>query len=126
MAKQIELTKRVLDFSQRPGPRLKEQGKHSGEEFYDSSLNEWFKEALSSDRTLVVILDGTDGYLTSFIDEAFGRLVYDYGLSKVKNNLKIISNFEPEWLSRLESRTFPIWEERRRNGEAPKHTLAIN
>lgn len=124
MAGQVEITKRISDFSLRPGPRLKEQGKHSGEEFYDTYLNKWFKDAKDTNAILIVILDGTDGYLTSFIDEAFGRLVYFYGLDEVKKHLKIISELEPEWITRLTSKTYPSWEERRVHGEAPKITVS--
>lgn len=122
MAEQTKLIRRVADFSLRPGPRYCQQGDYSGEEFYDNCLKSWFEDALNSNSILEVILDGTDGYLTSFIDEAFGRLVYDFGLDCVKRNLKITSVVEPEWANRLENRSFPAWETRRIENIPPKHT----
>lgn len=122
MAEQNIITRWVADFSLRPGPRYCEQGKFSGEEFYDHFLKSWFEEAINSNSSLEVILDGTDGYLTSFIDESFGRLVFDFGLNEVKSRLIVISKLEPEWLNRLENKTFPAWSERRKKGDAPKHT----
>lgn len=122
MAEQNIITRRIADFSLRPGPRYCEQGKFSGEEFYDDFFKSWFEEAINSNSILEVVLDGTDGYLTSFIDESFGRLVYDFGLSEVKSRLKVTSQLEPEWLKRLDNKTFPAWNTRRENGDAPKHT----
>lgn len=39
----------------------------------------------SKDLMLLVDLDGTSGYPSSFLDEAFGELVYDFSLEEVKN-----------------------------------------
>lgn len=124
MEKQNIISKRVMDFSLRPGPRYFNQGPSSGEEFYARFLNPWFKEALKANALLEVVLDGTDGYLASFIDEAFGRLVYDFGLETVKNNLIVVSNLEPEWKSIMNRTTFPVWQTRRERCESPKHTLS--
>lgn len=122
MAEQAKLIRYVTDFSRRPGPRYCEQGPSSGEEFYDDFLNPWFKEALNSSMVLEVVLDGTDGYLTSFIDEAFGRLVYDFGIDCVKSQLSVVSQVEPEWNKRLENKTFPAWVKRKEENQEPKHT----
>lgn len=124
MAEQTKITKYVKDFSLRPGPRYINQGDFSGEQFYNEYLKEWFEEAIRSNMVLEVVLDGTDGYLTSFIDESFGRLVYDFGLSEVHDRLRVISELEPEWLTRLETKSYPAWSERRLKNEAPKNTLA--
>lgn len=59
------------DFSPHPGPRFAKQGSHSGE-----SLRRKLLDLL--DRTtgyITVILDGTKGIGSSFLDEAFGGLV---------------------------------------------------
>lgn len=122
MAEQAQIIKNVLDFSQSPGPRYIEQGPSSGELFFDEALSHWFREALTQGRQLVVVLDGTDGYLTSFLDESFGRLVYYNGANTVKKHLKVISQVEPEWLKMLDEKTFVNWEKRRLAGEAPKIT----
>lgn len=122
MAEQIQIVKKVLDFAQSPGPRFIDQGPNSGEQFYNEALSHWFEEALNKGKQLVVILDGTDGYLTSFLDESFGRLVYYNGADKVKRNLIVVSEVEPEWLKMLNEKTFINWENRRSAGEAPKIT----
>ncbi len=85
------IIKYVRDYAQSPGPRYDDQGKKSGEDFFNSRLKSWFNDAVSSSRKLIVVLDGTDGYLSSFLDESFGRLVYYFGLDNVVKNLKIIS-----------------------------------
>lgn len=116
--------RRVSDFSLRPGPRYREQGNYSGEEFYDDCLKPWFEEALVKHIPLNLVLDGTDGYLSSFLDESFGRLVYDFSEDKVKKNLVISSHQEPYWVTKLVSKTFPNWEQRRLIGNSPKTTFA--
>ena len=59
------------DFSRFPGPRFVRQGKNSGEKFRDDLL----LPQLEAGRTVVVDLDGTLGYGSSFIEEAFGGLL---------------------------------------------------
>lgn len=116
------IKKNVADFSLRPGPRYIEQGKDSGELFYNQYLKKWFDEALTTNSILEIVLDGTDGYLSSFIDEAFGRLVFYYSKRRVENVLRVISVREPHWLIKLSEKTYPAWEERRIQGKAPKNT----
>lgn len=125
MENQDIITKRVLDFSDRPGPRYREQGKDSGEEFYINWLKNWFDEAIRNGKHLKVILDGPDGYLSSFLDEAFGRLVYDYGKEKVDSTLIVISKQEPVWIDKLNKKTFPSWNERKLKGWSPRVTQSI-
>lgn len=59
------------DFSVFPGGRYPSDGKYSGEEFRESILI----PALKSEDSLIVELDGTRGYGSSFLEEAFGGLV---------------------------------------------------
>jgi phosphomannomutase len=83
------------DFSRAPGARYRTDGKYSGEEFYENILKGLFIEILSLKYKLRIILDGTHGYATSFLDEAFGRLAKDFGIDKVKENVILISEEEP-------------------------------
>lgn len=117
---------KIADWSTKPGPRYREQGPKSGEEFYCDILRNWYNEAVAQGTTLTVILDGTEGYLTSFIDEAFGRLAYEFGAENVRNLLIIESKLEPEWEKRIYGKTFSAWEERRREGKAPRTTKSID
>lgn len=96
---------------------------NSGEAFYHRLLNVHFTTALKEKRPLTVNLDGVDGYAHSFIDEAFGRLVYDFGLENVNRHLLLISNEEPHWIGMLERSTYPLWEKRREISVAPKATM---
>ncbi|MFR9498211.1 MAG: STAS-like domain-containing protein [Rikenellaceae bacterium] len=106
---------RVLtDFSEYPGPRYIAQGKSSGEMFYYEKLNPSFAESVKSGDKLTVVLDGTAGYASSFLDEAFGNLVYDFTLDVVKKHIGIISNDEPHWIDMISNKTFNEWEDRRK------------
>lgn len=115
-------TIKVVDFTEYPGPRYCDQGKSSGEEFYHSVLNSQFAESLKKGSNLAVDLDGTAGYASSFLDEAFGNLIYDFTLEQVKNHLKIISTEEKDWITMISEMVFPDWEERRNTEKKPKKT----
>lgn len=110
------------DFSEYPSLRHCSISEDSGEEFYHTILNKRFKEALDKNQKLVVDLDYTAGYAPSFLDEAFGNLVYDFGLDIVKKRTEIISREEPDWIEMLEKQTYEQWERRRINKKAPKIT----
>jgi len=58
------------DFSRFPAGRFKDDGAFSGERFRDVLV-----ERLRSAEKLVIDLDGTMGYGSSFLEEAFGGLV---------------------------------------------------
>lgn len=108
---------RVLDFDEFPGLRHCSISENSGEEYYHKVLNKAFKNAYEKNEKLVVDLDGTDAYASSFLDEAFGNLVYDFSLANVKRLVEIISTDEPHWVKMLEEKTYPQWEARRINNE---------
>jgi hypothetical protein len=61
----------ALDFSKFPGGRYRRLGKFSGEEFREDRL----LPALRAGEKVEVVLDGTAGYGSSFLEEAFGGLV---------------------------------------------------
>ena len=63
---------KIADFAKFPGPRYKDLGKYSGEEFRDDLLIPAISEKNSN---LIVDLDGVFGYGSSFLEEAFGGLV---------------------------------------------------
>lgn len=90
------------DFSPTPGARYRTDGKFSGQEFYESILNKAFSKTSSIGQKLVIVLDGTAGYATSFLDEAFGRLARDFGVEKVKSGLSLVSVEEPELLEEID------------------------
>ena len=86
----------VRDFTRTPGPRMRQDGPHSGEEFRDTYLLPKFREAVAEGVCLNVILEETKGYASSFLEEAFGGLVRKgYRKKDVKKYLKIHSNDRP-------------------------------
>lgn len=58
------------DFTKYPGGRYKKHGTGSGEEFREKFLI----PNLQKEEQLTIILDGTAGYSSSFLEEAFGGL----------------------------------------------------
>lgn len=111
------------DYTEYPALRHSTLSEYSGEDFYHSKLNHLFYEALKSEKILVIDLDNTAGYATSFLDEAFGNLVFDFTVEKVRKHLLIISNQEPHWKEMIEKQTFNEWEKRRMQGNNPIVTI---
>ncbi|HEX3666176.1 MAG TPA: STAS-like domain-containing protein [Rhizomicrobium sp.] len=66
------------DFSHCPGGRYRAHGEKSGEEFRD----EFLAPSLKQNDRVEVVLDGTEGYASSFLEEAFGGLVRVVGFAK--------------------------------------------
>jgi STAS-like domain of unknown function (DUF4325) len=83
------------EFSETPGPRSSEEGAFSGEEFRETLLEPRFKEALGSGHELIVDLDGTVGYATSFLEAAFGGLARIYEPELVLKTLVLRCEDEP-------------------------------
>lgn len=124
MEKSQDITLYVKDFSLCPGPRYAEQGNgDSGEDFYHNILNREFSSCVQTLSKLTVNLDGVDGYMSSFLDEAFGNLVFDFGLELVNKYLDIISYEEPEWIEMIKKTTYPDWAKRREKDQFPKKTV---
>ena len=73
------------------------------EEFYEDHLRLAYIEATSKGEMLEVDLDGTEGYATSFLDEAFGRLAEEFGAKNVLKKIEIISVEEPDWIDEIKS-----------------------
>lgn len=113
----------VIDFTEYPGPRYDEQGPESGEKFYVEKLNPLFLKCYRDGKKLVVNLDGTAGFASSFLDEAFGQLTYDFGADLLDEYLIIESGDEPEWPRMIKEESIPQWQKRREEGEAPKVTM---
>jgi hypothetical protein len=112
----------VDSFSEFPGLRNCNISDKSGEEFYHKVLNNEFYTVFIAGVKLTVNLDCTSGYAPSFLDEAFGNLVYDFTLKNVKNHIEIISDQEPHWKEMIERETYNQWENRRKEGKHPTVT----
>lgn len=96
MNKVIDIAK---DFSRYPAGRFISDGPFSGERF----RNEFLVPALQNNEKIVVNLDGTRGYGSSFLEEAFGGLVR---LGFDKDTIKRIISIN----TRDESLTLEIYE----------------
>ena len=112
----------IKDFSEYPGLRHCKISDDSGEEFYHKVLNNAFKTAYEKKEKITINLDGTAGYAPSFLDEAFGNLVYDFGKETVERNVTIISEEEPDLKEMILNETYPQWQERRKEKDKPKKT----
>lgn len=112
----------VLDYTEDPGPRYIKQGESSGEDFYLSILNKKFAECIRNNSILEIELDGTSGYPSSFLDEAFGELVYDFSLEEVKKRVKINTMMFRKRKQQIEEETYPQWEKRRINTDYVVHS----
>ena len=112
------------DYSLYTGLRYCNISDFSGEDFYHKMLNEKFKQALDRNEKLEVVFDDVqdDGYSPSFIDEAFGNLVYDFSAEVVSDNIILRSEKDPHIKYLINEITVPKWEKRREKGEAPKKT----
>lgn len=92
------------DFNGRPGGRFPWEGDHSGEEFRETVLRQRYEEALSKNLQLVVDLDGTSGYASSFLEEAFGGMIRKRYAEKhdLLSRLTVVSEAQPKWKERVD------------------------
>ena len=94
------------DFSKTPGARNYSDGPFSGQEFYEVLLRKKFTDALHSGQKLKVILDGTEGYASSFLNEAFSLLGNEFNPKDVWGNIIIVSNEVPKYITRIKDSIF--------------------
>lgn len=90
------------EFSTTPGPRYKTEGDFSGEQFLAEVLFPRFQEAQAAGGTLLVDLDGTDGYATSFLDGSFGELARKLQPEEVLRVLRFKCDDEPSLIDEIE------------------------
>lgn len=94
------MVKVAQDFTRFPSGRKKKNGNTSGEEFREKFL----EPALKEGSEITVDLDGTIGYGSSFLEEAFGGLVRALQIKpeSLKAKLHLISN-DPALIEEIES-----------------------
>lgn len=87
------------DFSPFAGPRYIRQGSHSGEALRQKLL----RFLKSHPGTVTIVLDGTKGMGSSFLDEAFGGLIRNEGWAKqeIEQRLKFQSRLDPSYISTI-------------------------
>ncbi|CAN5349771.1 hypothetical protein BH09BAC2_BH09BAC2_15600 [soil metagenome] len=93
-------------FTLTPGARYYTDGPKSGQEFYDELLKKEYMQALEEKVKLKIILDGTDGYASSFLNEAFSLLGNECGADNVWNNLIIVSNEVPKYIDKVKKSVY--------------------
>ena len=91
----------ATDYTKTPGGRFISEGEYSGQDFREKVLKPKFLQALENNDQLTVILDGGYGYVTSFLEEAFGGLAREMRNSKIKDII-IISEEEPQLISKIQ------------------------
>jgi len=82
----------ATEFSDTPAGRFPDDGPFNGEFFRKKFL----VPALKSGDLVEVSMDGTEGFGSSFLDEAFGGLVRDEGFTReyVEQHLTLIANLK--------------------------------
>lgn len=85
------------DFSFTPGSRYVGEGEFSGEEFRRNHLKPAIELAIRDNFKLLIELDGTAGYGTSFLEEAFGGLIREdrIGYEAINTHIELVSLEEP-------------------------------
>jgi hypothetical protein len=93
----------AIDFSKAPGPRLREEGKHSGQEFREEILYPKVRDAIDTHTKIIIDLDGTFGYGTSFLEEAFGGLIRNNKIPKesLAATIIFVSSEEPDLIEEI-------------------------
>jgi hypothetical protein len=101
--KMISMETKIIDigkdFSTLPGGRFKEDGPYTGEHF-----REKFLPCIRDNEKIIIKLDSTSGFGSSFLEEAFGGLVRKEGFKKEQLREKL--KFETDDSSLEEE----IWE----------------
>lgn len=98
------------DFTVEPGARNYNDGPFSGEEFFDKLLKPKYLIAKERNVKLKIILDGTEGYASSFLNEAFIRLGSEFNPDEVWNSLILVSNEIPKYIKKVKE---SIYEKRK-------------
>lgn len=88
------------DFSEEPIGRFPTDSDFNGQRFREEHL----LPALSKFDKVIIQLDGTEGYGSSFLDEAFGGLVRINKLSKeeILKRLELISNEDESLIAEIQ------------------------
>ena len=86
------------DFSEFPVGRFRSDGPDSGQRFREDFL----EPALSSGQSVIIEMSGTDGYGSSFLDEAFGGIIRLMKLSQVEADRLFKFEADPEDQSFIE------------------------
>lgn len=100
------------EYSRCPGARYESEGEFSGEKFREELLLPRLKEAIGKGVMLEVVLDGSAGYSTAFIEEAFGGLIRKerMTLQEIEDHLHIISDEDSTYIDDIKNYLRNAWE----------------
>ncbi|WP_082506314.1 STAS-like domain-containing protein [Deinococcus sp. Leaf326] len=94
-------------FSKYPGGRYFEDGDYNGQKFRE----EYLVKALQEESSVEVELDGTRGYDSSFLEEAFGGLIRDSGFALPDLDKRLILKSEDRFLlSEIRGYMMDAWQ----------------
>jgi hypothetical protein len=107
------------NFSRYPGPRYRQDGPNSGQQFREEILIPALQDARNSGGVVSVGLDGVAGYGSSFLEEVFGGLLRS-GFSKedIDRHLRIVAKTNRFQHHKVRAQSY-ISEEAQRQGLAP-------
>ena len=96
----MRVIKVAQDFTRFPSGRFKKNGDTSGEAFREKFLEPALKDGIE----ITVDLDGTIGYGSSFLEEAFGGLIRALRIKPehLRNRLHLASS-DPSLIEEIES-----------------------
>jgi len=85
------------DFTNLPGARYRTDGDNSGQEFFEEVMGPKLREIWSDKKKrLLLDLDDTEGYASSFLSEVFIRVVREFkDRTQIKERILIKSDEEP-------------------------------
>jgi hypothetical protein len=83
------------EFSETPGPRARDEGDFSGDQFLEDVLRPAYVQAVKEGSILIVDLDGTEGYATSFLEATFGGLAREFDAAEILRVITFKSDDEP-------------------------------
>ena len=89
------------DFSRTPGARYISDGPYSGELFRTNHLEPLFRTVPPA-QSIVIELDGTAGFATSFLEESFGGLVRKFGSAAVMGKIEFRSLEDPSLIHEIQ------------------------
>lgn len=93
----------ATEFTETPGPRSRDEGEYSGQQFLEEHLQPKYEQARLNKESLIIDLDGTDGYATSFLESAFGGLARKYNHDEILRTLKFKSDEEPYLIEEIKA-----------------------
>ncbi len=89
-----KIIKISTDYTENPGGREKKEGPFSGEDFRKKFLEPFFNSR-KKDETLIIDLDGLNGYPSSFFEEAFGGIARLFSSETVLQSIRFVCNDNP-------------------------------